>query len=118
MISRAILTYNQEHPDSRPDGIALHDDLYVVGGQHLQRDPFGRPGKRMGILTHEQRPRDPPRAPVLTNSLRYGQNVRFGECAIRTSAAMAAGTEADPLVRIVRIGFGLVKSSLQPGKID
>ena len=57
-------------------------------------------------------------APVIADRLRDGENVRFGERAIERRAPMAAGAEADHLVRVDHIGPALEIFAFKPGDVD
>ena len=57
----------------------LNNGLHFVGGQHLERGALGRPGHGMRVLTHVERAVGTTAAPVITNGLGDGQNMRFGE---------------------------------------
>ncbi len=56
--------------------------------------------------------------PVITNRLRNRKNVRFGERAVKRSAAMTAGAEADELVGVGYIGLAGVILAFEPREID
>ena len=79
---------------SRGDGIG------GISREHFERDAFSGPGKRMGVLAHEQRSGDPLVASVIADGLCNGEDVRFGERSVQACTAMAAGAEADELIRV------------------
>ena len=72
----------------------------------------------MRVFTHEQRARDSPIAPVFAYGLCYGENVGFRECRIQAGPAMAAGPEADELVRVGRIGLCVVERGFEPAHVN
>jgi hypothetical protein len=56
--------------------------------------------------------------PVLADGLRDGENVLLGERAIEGRAAVAAGSEADALIRIVHIGTFRIVVAFEAAQID
>ncbi len=98
--------------------IALNECLYTIPGEHFERDAFGGSGKGVGVFAHEQRPSDSLVAPVFADCLGDGEDVRFCECRVRAAAAMAAGAEADELVRVGQIGLGFVERGFEPAHVD
>ena len=58
------------------------------------------------------------RLPVITDSLRDGQNVRFRERAVQRRTAVSAGPETDHLIRIMIIGPPLKVFAFESGHID
>jgi hypothetical protein len=63
-------------------------------------------------------PVDAVRAAVVADGLRDGQDVRLGERAVERGAAVAAGAEADELLRIGEVGLPLVVIVLQTAEIN
>ena len=72
----------------------------------------------MRILAHEERTIRSGSAPVVTNGLCDGQDVRFIESSMEWGSAMAARSEAHPLIRITRIRPALVIIAYKPRHID
>src|SRR5262249_45198462 len=58
------------------------------------------------------------KTPVIADGLGDGQDVRFGEGALRRRAPVAAGAEADQLVRVLHIGPALEILAFEPGHIN
>ena len=71
----------------------------------------------MRVFTHEERPRDIFARAVLADRLRNGENMRFIERVIEGTTAVAAGAEADQLLRVFRVGLALVVGFFEPGNI-
>ena len=64
----------------RRDAVALLDDgLHCIGRQHLQCGALGRRGQGVCVLPHVEWAVDALTVPIVTNGLRNGENVRFGE---------------------------------------
>ena len=97
--------------------IALDDRVDVVRGEHFERRALGRAGQRVRVLAHVKRSINALAAPVVADGLRDGQNVRLGERAAQRRAAMPAGTEADALGGVVRVGRVVVVLALEPAQI-
>src|SRR5207244_9184127 len=63
--------------------VFLNDCLYVVRRQHFECGALCRPGKRVGIFSPVARPVSSLLATVVTDGLRDGPDVRFGECSVQ-----------------------------------
>ena len=96
----------------------LNDRLDAVGGEHFEGGSLGRAGQGVRVLADEERPVDAFAVAVLADRLRDGEDVRLGERAVERRAAVAAGAEADELLRIVEVRLALVVIALQLGHID
>src|SRR4029077_12324736 len=57
-------------------------------------------------------------APVITDGLRDGQDVSFGEGAAERRAAVPTGSETDHLVGVAEVRPSLVIFAFKPGHID
>ena len=97
----------------------LNDGLDAVGREHFQGRPLGGAGEGVRVLAHEQRAgRSAWLCAIVADGLRDGQDVGLGERAVQRRAAMAAGAEADELLRIVQIRLPLVIGALQLSRFD
>jgi hypothetical protein len=90
----------------------------LFADRNFESRPLGWIGNRVSIFPHVQRTIRTVGAPVIADGLRDGKNVGLGERAIKRGSAMAAGTEADHLVRVVGIRFPFEVVPLKPGRID
>ena len=72
----------------------------------------------MGVFAHEKRTVDALHAAVVADGLSDGQDVCFGEGAFERCAAVAAGSEADHLSRVVQVGAAFEILAIQLIEID
>jgi len=56
-------------------------------------------------------------AAELTDRLGNGQDVRFGKGATQRRAPVTAGAEADPLIRVGKIGLAFIVIPFQPAQV-
>ena len=94
--------------------VGLNDGLDIVGRQHFERGALGRRGERVGVLAHAKRAVNALAAPVIADSLRDGQDVRFGKGAAQGGAPVPGRAEADQLLAVANIRLALVILTLKP----
>ena len=98
--------------------VALDDGLDPVGRQDLKRGALGRRGQRVRVLAHVERAVRALATPVVADGLGDGQDVGLGERAVQRRATMAAGAEADQLVRVTQVGATLEILPFKPGQVN
>jgi hypothetical protein len=83
----------------------IDHDVDLVRREHLQRAAERRLREGVRVDAEEDGAVDLLLAPVLTDRLRDGEDVRFGEHRVQRRAAMTGCAEGDPLLGLVRVGM-------------
>jgi len=92
--------------------------LGVVGREDFQRGTLRRLRYCVRVLAQVQGTVSSLAAPVITDSLRDGQDVSFGEGAAERRAAVPTRSETDHLVGVAKVRLALVIFAFKPGHID
>jgi len=96
----------------------LDDGFHVIGSQDLESALLRGSGGGVGVFPHEKRAIDALGMAVLTDGLRDGENMRFGEGAVQRTAPVTAGAETDHLIRVAGVGATIKVVTLELCDID
>ena len=118
---RASAVVNEDGP--RDDGrrrhtvVTLDDGLYPVGGQDLECGALRWCGEGVRVFPQVQRAIGALAAAVVADGLGNGQDVGLVKRSVQRRAAVPAGTEADPLSRVIHIGLARVILLFESGQV-
>ena len=108
----------RDHRRRREPSSLLNDRLDAVGRQHFQCRSLRRPGQRVRVLAHVKRAVDALAARYSQIACVIARICASVNVPSQRRAAMAAGAEADELLRIVEVRLPLVIGPLKAGHID